>query len=278
MVVTKVAPPQILQFIPDHANHDWNGRKVSQTHSYLSRDLSLLTHMRVALKSYLKTVRQYWEMASKSSFDPCALDKLPNAVKAYVDAEIVDLNAMAIVVSKSFPFMPTDVDNRRLWNLKSALFAGGLLTLAQLVASKDNEGAAWDALRFFTYSAVMLSFSDTFLCLLCIARCTYVPSAARREVLLNPNSWPTHVARGGTLTRDLLNDNVNMIRHFSLGSQYRHLKSCLDVFVGISFLFSSLAVSLWVWLTLNHVTAGLTMLTMVPTFGIVFYGYITLVE
>ncbi|KIM29792.1 hypothetical protein M408DRAFT_22657 [Serendipita vermifera MAFF 305830] len=89
---------------------------------------------------------------------------LPNAVKLALDADVQQGHAMAIVM---------------------ALFAAALVSLAQMIgdAAAQATGASWEALKFFTYAAIMLNLGGAFLSLIIIKMCSDLPLAAQQRLL-----------------------------------------------------------------------------------------------
>ncbi|KIM22672.1 hypothetical protein M408DRAFT_332808, partial [Serendipita vermifera MAFF 305830] len=87
--------------------------------------------------------------------------KLPDPVKLVLDADQKQAEVVGIVM---------------------ALFAGGLVSFAQIVEGVDSEDpkttpASWQAMRVFLYGSVMLNLAGAFLSLLTIKMCTDLPLA-----------------------------------------------------------------------------------------------------
>jgi hypothetical protein len=167
-------------------------------------------------------------------------------------------NAMAITVrSCLLDLSPTENSK-----FKSALFAGALFTLAQLIAGYDTNTTSWAALRFFTYSAIVLSLNGTFMGLLCIDACAHLQRNARLKLLADSDSWPGRVARGETLPREILTNNVELLRVFGISRGFETTESIISLSLLFAFIFTITSVTLWVWLSQTYVVAGLITITI----------------
>jgi len=135
-----------------------------------------------------------------------------------------------------------------------------------MVSGQEDASALMQALRFSTYSAIILSISGTFLSLLCILYCTSIHMQARQLLLHKPDSWPSRISRGETLEQSLFSDEYQLLHSFGLPKKYRIVNLMLTVFLLLAYAFAVVAVTLWVWLTESKTAAGVTMVVIAPVF------------
>jgi hypothetical protein len=150
-----------------------------------------------------------------------------------------------------------------------ALFAGALVSLAQLVGSPNSgpnaNSASWSAMMVFLYSAIMLSLGGAFLSLLAIKMCSDLPLAAQQKLLREgsaaSNSPLSKIARGETLGSEILEDHFGLLESFGMSNGYRHVdRLCFLVPVAAS-VCTFAALTFWVFLSETIITAGITMVT-----------------
>lgn len=138
----------------------------------------------------------------------------------------------------------------------------------------EQGGAGWEALRFFIYSALILNLSGTFLCLMTIKMCTDLPHHAQQMVVLKEDSWPSQVARGATLSEELLTDHWLLLKAFGISNRYQNMDIVFVFVVLFGGLYTFVAVIFWIWLTESYTLAGATMITVVPAVASVVYGVV----
>ncbi|KIM27174.1 hypothetical protein M408DRAFT_170476 [Serendipita vermifera MAFF 305830] len=172
--------------------------------------------------------------------NPTPPEKLPDQVKLVLDADQKQAEAVGIVM---------------------ALFAGALVSLAQIVEGVDSEDsktttASWQAMRIFLYGSVMLNLAGAFLSLLTIKMCTDLPLAYHQ--------WKSGKRDGPRVNRpDRVKDwhrfglllEAGMSRHYATVDHMSTLAlilACVCTFASLTF---------WVCLnTLNVITSGITMI------------------
>ncbi|PVF92205.1 hypothetical protein CPB86DRAFT_667663, partial [Serendipita vermifera] len=152
--------------------------------------------------------------------------QLPQAVRSRVDADVMQANAFAIT---------------------TALFAGVLFSLAQTFTEPDAKRPAWRALRFFTYSSIVINLSGTTLALVLIKLCTELPCRAQRMIISNPSSLPARLARDG-VPRDLLLNHYALLEEFGMPKGYRFLDAGAAFWVLSGNIFTFVSIMMWVWL------------------------------
>lgn len=163
-----------------------------------------------------------------------------------------------------------------LSNHQTALFAGALVSLAQLVATDDTKSSAWDALRFFVYTAISVNLSATALALIIIKLCTDLPCLAQQRMLTEPSSWPSRCAYGEPLPLRLLGDPVQMLVEFGMSRRYNALDWGAAVWIIIGHINTFAALTLWVWLTQSYVVAAASMVMIIPAlFGTLVMVFVT---
>jgi len=160
--------------------------------------------------------------------------------------------------------------------LQTALFAGALVSLAQLVATNDTSSPAWDALRFFTYAAIAINLSGTTLALIIIKMCTDVAFTAQRLLISDPRSWPARLARGESLPREILGDQVQFPVAFGMSRGYIWLDWGAAVWFLLGFLSTFASLTLWIWLTQSFLVAATLLLVIAPSvFGVISVIFLT---
>jgi len=141
----------------------------------------------------------------------------------------------------------------------------------------DNVPGAADssvaALKFFTYSAIILNLTGTFICLITIKMCTDVPHRAQQAVLLNPNSWAAKIADGTqALPPGILISHHALLEAFGMSKKYRWIDTIVfSSIIIFGFFYTIISVVLWVWLSSSYVSAGAVMITAVPAFFAAIY-------
>lgn len=143
-----------------------------------------------------------------------------------------------------------------------------------MVATNTSDTPLWTALRFFTYSAIILCMSGVFISMACMGCCTSLANGARNQLLKEHDSPPERPTqrRFRAIWRKNLSDPGELLRSHGMSPKYGRLRDLLYVFLTLGTLFSFTAITLWIWLTENHLTAGVTMITIVPAFMAVVYA------
>ena len=179
-----------------------------------------------------------------------------------------------------------------------------IVSLPSLPGPIDTSGAAWQALRGFTFSAIVLNLGGAFISLMIIKMCTDVPLAAQRRVLegtdspLQPSTRPPNmnlptapltrtpnplsnahlkwvfpnndnmplaVAQGGVLVPDLLNNRFLLLERFGMSKWYKNVDLAISWVVISACICTFAALTFWVFLNEWVVTAGLTMISFIST-------------
>lgn len=101
---------------------------------------------------------------------------------------------------------------------KTAVVSWGFFRPAHIIASNDNlHTPAWEALQFFTYSAIILNLTGAFISLVSIRMCVELPLRAQRAVLACPDSWPARiVGNGEVLPTDALTSHYALLETFGM--------------------------------------------------------------
>jgi hypothetical protein len=198
-----------------------------------------------------------------------------------------------------------------------ALFAAALVSLAQMIASVDTatntntvdtaantNTPSWEALRFFTYTAIVLNLSGAVVSLMVIKMCSDVPLAAQQKLLevdesdltdtnqtssqnqhalpsIPPDTavsifdpeWitarnrniPLAAAREGVLVPELLLDHFRLLESFGMSTKYRIVDQSASLILMAACACTSAAMGLWIFLTESIVTAGITMISFGST-------------
>lgn len=157
-------------------------------------------------------------------------------------------------------------------SLQMALFAGALVSLAQIVAGAaqtgDTTSASWAALRVFLYAAIMLNLGGAFLSLICIKMCSDLPLAAQQRLLREGSPTSTSalskVARGETLDADILGDHFGLLRIMGMSPWYRLVDQMSSWVLIVACVCTFIALTFWIFLSETIVTAGVTMVIFGP--------------
>ncbi|KAG9055734.1 hypothetical protein FS842_001406 [Serendipita sp. 407] len=174
---------------------------------------------------------------------------LPPIVKSRVDADIQQAHAFAIT---------------------TALFAAVLISLAQLVEPVDQRTPAWRALRFFTYSSVVINLSGTTLALVLIKMCSEVQFKAHSMIIFDPSSLPARVAKDG-IPREILQNRYELLEKFGMPRGYRMLDAGASFWVLSGNLFTFVSVLMWIWLAGDAVISSVTTIVILfPIFGVAY--------
>lgn len=172
--------------------------------------------------------------------------------------------------------------------LQLALFASALVSLAQMIASVststviDTSGGSWVALRFFTFSAIILNLVGAFLSLVIIKMCSDLPVAAQQKVTrqtgtknratqerdiqywITPEHWniPYGVATGlGILPPHILENHFLLLRCFGMSKWYEFVDRSSSVVLVLACVCTVAALTFWMFLNEPQMTAGVTMIT-----------------
>jgi len=142
-----------------------------------------------------------------------------------------------------------------------------MATFAQSISPNDDTSAGWEALRFFTLSAV---FNNLMVAMCAMwAMWTYAdfPEDAHRLSILDDDSWPARVARGERLTRDLIMDPYNqLLQEFGMYRSNNWIIFGELIWTVLGLILTFLALTTYVWLTQSKAVAGSLMMFFVPGF------------
>ena len=137
-------------------------------------------------------------------------------------------------------------------------------------STTNTTTATWVAIRFFTYSAIILNLASSFICLMIIKMCTDVPHNAQQSIANHNNKEPSRamrVARGEVIPRGLLGSHYRLLEEFGMSPYYRYIDSAIfSQLVTGAFTFTFVALTIWIWATQSTLNAGLTMITVVPAY------------
>jgi hypothetical protein len=158
----------------------------------------------------------------------------------------------------------------------------------------------WEALRFFTYTAIILNLGGAVVSLMIIKMCSDLPLAAQQKLLeidesdltdihqgysqshdtlprIPPNTvanifdpnWitaknrniPLAAARDGVLVPDLLLDHFCLLEGFGMSKKYRIVDQSSSWVLMAASACTFVALCLWAFLTGAAITAGVTMIS-----------------
>ncbi|KIM29259.1 hypothetical protein M408DRAFT_121521 [Serendipita vermifera MAFF 305830] len=154
------------------------------------------------------------------------------------------------------------------------------MSLAQMIASiataVDTNSGSWVALRFFTFSAIILNLSGAFLSLVTIKMCSDVPVAAQQMVvkdrraslrttryLVTPEDLniPMGVASGkGFLSPTILGNHFLLLRCFGMSKWYKAVDRASSGVLVLACICTFAALTFWMFLNEPQATAGFTMI------------------
>ncbi|KIM29790.1 hypothetical protein M408DRAFT_328615, partial [Serendipita vermifera MAFF 305830] len=162
--------------------------------------------------------------------------ELPKCVKLSLAADVQQANAIAIVM---------------------ALFAGALISLAQIVAGAgngdDTSSLSWGALRVSLYAAIMLNLGGAFLSLICIKMCSDLPLAAQQRLLregcANSTTPLSKLARDETLEQEILGDHFYLLTTMGMSPWYRLVDQLSTYVLIAACVCTFIALTFWVFLS-----------------------------
>lgn len=158
-------------------------------------------------------------------------------------------------------------------HMQTALYAGVLLSLVQLEYPQQST-AAWEALRFFTYSAITVNLTGTALALVIIKLCSDLESSALQLAVTDPESLPARVMKGGKVKKKLLGTHYELLEQFGMPEGYRLLDFLTSIWIMTGNIFTLTAVTMWVWLAEKKALAGTTMIITGPAILGLAYAFV----
>ncbi|KAG8754425.1 hypothetical protein FRC14_005089 [Serendipita sp. 396] len=163
-----------------------------------------------------------------------------------------------------------DIQQAYAFAITTALFAAFLISLAQIVEPLDAKTPAWRALRFFTYSSIVINLSGTTLALVLIKMCSEVQFKAHSMILFDPSSLPARIAKEG-IPREILQNRYELLEKFGMPQGYKRLDTGAGFWVLSGNIFTFVSVLMWIWLVGDTVTSSVTTIVILfPICGIIY--------
>ena len=166
--------------------------------------------------------------------------------------------------------------------LQMALFAGALVSLAQIVSAADQNmdttSVSWGALRVFLYSAIMLNLGGAFMSLITIKMCSDLPLAAQQTLLREGHAGSSHplskIARGETIDTNDLKNHFRLLRAMGMSPWYQRVDGLSTWMLIIACVCTFAALTFWVFLSGTIATAGVTMVIFGPVAIIIVIAFV----
>jgi hypothetical protein len=149
--------------------------------------------------------------------------------------------------------------------------------IASVGTTVDTSGGGWVALRFFTFSAIILNLGGAFLSLITIKMCSDLPVAAQQRVIKDRTAptrdtpyfliaedldIPLRVATGvGILSPTILDDHFLLLKCFGMSKWYRFVDRATSGVLVVACACTFAALTFWMFLNEPQTTAGVTMIT-----------------
>lgn len=153
--------------------------------------------------------------------------------------------------------------------ITAALFAAVLMSLAQMVLANDNPSAAWEALRFFVYTAISSNLVAAGCCLWTIYALSDLPYKAQRLAMRDKQSW-AYKAANGELFDDNIGDPKTLLKSFGADDYWWQSFGAICWYM-LGLLLTFLALITWMWLSQSTaVAAAVTVVTIPGVVGLVY--------
>jgi len=179
--------------------------------------------------------------------------ELPKLITQMLAADVAQANATAVI---------------------SALFATALLTLASMVVSNtDGLDNVSQTLRWFSYSAVFLALTSTFLCLTCVRMCSDLPIMTSHMILEEPNCLAARVFRGEPIPIDTIRNRHKLLRSFGGSKSYQAIDNAFNFVFMFGCVCTFVALILFIWRCEEIAVSGPIMITVVPTVLCVIWSF-----
>ncbi|PVF93267.1 hypothetical protein CPB86DRAFT_838614 [Serendipita vermifera] len=178
------------------------------------------------------------------------IDKLPSIVNLCVEEMRNDANAVAIT---------------------SALFAGVLISLAQLIPH-ENGGPPREALRLFVFCSIVVNVTSSGLSSCNSWMFSGVPRQAAMLILADPDSLPYKVVISKQLLNsEIMSDRMRLLTKFGMNRLLvrTHYWGAWTFLFGNALTFTAFVI--WVWAEQSRVVAGTSMIFVVPCAIFLFY-------
>lgn len=142
------------------------------------------------------------------------------------------------------------------------MFAAVMALLSQFIAPVVNSSPAWEALRFFTFAGIITNLVAAMCAMYAMWMYAELPGKAQR-LLLDPDSWPSRIARGEPLSHDLFMDGYNLLAAFGVYKSHIGVISGVLLWTLLGVMTSFTSFTIYVWLTQSKTVAGSLMLFIV---------------
>jgi hypothetical protein len=177
-----------------------------------------------------------------------------------------------------FPLLTPSLSGYARLFLKTALFAGIMVGLAQMLDSHTNSGSTWEAARIFIYGSIITNLTGTMLALLGIVYCMEVEGRARHMAFYSIDSLPYLVARHReSIPADLrLINRTELLIEFGMMPYYHWVEQGQRLWLAYGMHSTFLALVTWIWLSQTHTVFGVLMVPIVLGYSGLFLGFTNL--
>ena len=142
-----------------------------------------------------------------------------------------------------------------------------MASFAQCIADKGDNSAGWETLRFFTYGAVMNNLIAAMCAMWSMWMYCDLPERSQQLALREENSWPARVARGESLSRELILDVTNATLYdFGMYKSHQWVTFGEKFWMILALSTTFLSLTTYVWITQSRAVAGALMMFAVPGF------------
>jgi hypothetical protein len=202
-------------------------------------------------------------------------DTLPASVGALAEAEYRIASTIAITV-RDYKHWISLTDKSRIFSflgiilvVQAALFAGILMSLAQMVLNTDNSSAAWETLRFFVYSAISSNLVAAGCCLWTIYALSDLPYKAQKLAMTDKQSWAYRAGTGESFGNEISHPRV-LLKDFGADDYWwQAFGAALWYMLGL--LLTFLALITWMWTSQSTAVAAAVTVMTIP--GVVWLVY-----
>jgi hypothetical protein len=144
---------------------------------------------------------------------------------------------------------------------QAALFAGILMSLAQMVLNTDNSSAAWETLRFFVYSAISSNLVAAGCCLWTIYALSDLPYKAQKLAMSDKQSWAYRAGSGESFGNEISHPRI-LLKDFGADDYWLQSFGAACWYI-LGLLLTLLALITWMWVSQSTaVAAAVTVMTI----------------
>ena len=156
---------------------------------------------------------------------------------------------------------------------QSALFAGVMIGMGQIISSVDDLSPGWEIVRILVYGSIIANLASAMCSLWVMGMCSDMPQRAQQLAIADPDSWPAKAAAQEDLTlpSDLFDNDYHLLRAFGMYQSYSTMEywEIMWLIVGLVSMFS--AITVWTWVAQSKVVAGVLLVFVIPALFFALY-------